>query len=150
MSRNSVAIVLFSLLAGGAVGIVYEDARQQGAVIDGVARTGVDVSPEAGTGEVALTSRADVMRPGAGDEADIAVSASAARAVRRARVARRQDDRPARVNFPPAAARGYMRVSRREAGDGGRGVAGHMAGGVKKTGAVISKPFVKVGGLFHD
>jgi hypothetical protein len=40
-------------------------------------------------------------------------------------------------------------LTRRET-DGGRSVAGHTARDVKKPGAVVSKLFVKVGGLFHD
>lgn len=67
-----------------------------------------------------------------------------------ARVAKVRADAPARAGSRPAAVRGYASVPRLESGDGGRSVAGHMAGGVKKTGAVVSKPFVKVGGLFHD
>lgn len=43
MSRYSVAIVLLSLVAGGIVGIVYENARQGPATAEGVAGTEVSV-----------------------------------------------------------------------------------------------------------
>ena len=51
----------------------------------------------------------------------------------------------------------YAKASDGRGAPGGRGVAGHMVGGVKKTGrgvkktgAVIGKTFGKVGGLFND
>ena len=56
-----------------------------------------------------------------------------------------------------SAARGYARVSGGGGAAGGRGLAGHTVGGVKKTGegvkktgVVIGKTFGKLGGVFHD
>lgn len=152
MSRYSVAIVLLSLMAGGIVGIVYENARQGAAMVEGVTGTEVNAGAEAGTGDVALTTgrAGDAIIPARREEEEVAAGPPAARAVRRAHVAKVRADAPVRVSSRPAAVRSYVSVPRRESGGGGRNVAGHMAGGVKKTGAVVSKPFVKVGGLFHD
>lgn len=150
MSKYSVAIVLLGLMAGAAVGIVYENARQGGAVVQGVAEATADAAHEATDGEVALSSRAEELRPEGGGENEVIAGAPAASGVRRASRAKNRADTPARANSRPVvAARSHVRVQRREAG-GGRGVAGHMVGGFKKTGAVVSKPFVKVGSLFHD
>ena len=150
MSRYSVVIVLLSLIAGGAVGVVFENARYEGDSVQGVAEAREGAGPEADAAAVAVTNRAGDVRPEVGDENEVAAGAPAARAGRRAGVAKGRAERRVRANSRPVAARGYVMVSRRESAGGGRGVAGHIAGGVKKTGAVIAKPFVKIGGVFHE
>jgi hypothetical protein len=156
--RYALAVVVFCLSVGGAAGLMLHQARRDATAVPGVAESSTvarfvdestDAAREAQTGAGASAERAEVGGAEAGGEAEDGAAAPTERARRRASGGRGPTERGGRGGGPRAA-RVYLRVSRRQAAAGGRGVAGQTVRGVKKTGAAIGKTFGKIGGVFND
>ena len=147
--RLLVAVSVLAFAVGAAAALVLYSQRPGEVGVQGVAEKSSDEGREATTEAVANRAEAGAGVEG-GEDAGDEVSADSGNVGRRGSIVRRRaaaNGRDVRVSRP---ARVYVRVSSREGNDGGRGVAGHALGGVKKTGQVISKPFKKLGGVFHD
>lgn len=161
MSKNPLAVVCALAFAVGAVAAVaLHYPPRDGAVVRGVAENSAD-----GGGPNGAAS-AETGSPDKGAHAeDVATATETAGAAgvgggegsKTAAAVRRRATAGARDGKGPRAAPGYVRVSGGRADTGGRGVAGHAVGGVKKTGqgvkkagTAIGKTFGKIGGVFHD
>ncbi|HWS87584.1 MAG TPA: hypothetical protein VN282_11510 [Pyrinomonadaceae bacterium] len=159
------AVVVLALLAGGFAGFVFHyppedaaDARagapQAAEAATPVVHDAANVPEGAGADSALLAGDGSVE---AGEAGGDFAGASDERAVRRPGGVRGRAEAAGRAGGRPAAARGYVRVSRAEGSSGGRGIAGHTLGGVKKTGegvkktgVVIGRTFGKLGGVFHE
>lgn len=165
MSKYSLAVVcVLGLIAGGTAALALHYARQGTAEVRGVAVKSADFAPEAGTeaggagSQIGEGGRAEDGEAWvAGGEAEDGITTSAGKARRSGTGARVRADAVGRAGDGPRAARRYAGGSGVQVASGGRGVAGHALGGVKKTGegvkktgAVIGKTFGKIGGVFHD
>jgi hypothetical protein len=150
--RLLVVVSVLAFTVGAAAALVLYGQRPGEVGVQGVAEKSPGEGREATNGTEAVANRAEA---GAavedGEDAGDEVSADSGNVGRKGSVVRRRaaaNGRDVRVSRPASSS--YVRVSSREGKNGGRGVAGHALGGVKKTGQVISKPFKKLGGVFHD
>lgn len=144
MARYSLAVIVFCLITGGAAGLMLHHARQNAAEVKGV----VEATTDAG-----LESKAEAEAPAnpvrTDERAGDAPAAPAEKIKKPSARPRERAQRSGRAANSFRAAHGQARVTRREAA-GGPTVAGHVVGGVKKTGAAVGKTFGKIGGIFRD
>lgn len=162
MKYPMVVICLLAFIVGAAAaGVVY---HRQPRVSDGV-RGPVESSADAGSthgGETAasagrVAADAAVEQNASAGEAVEGEVESAREVARPVAVPRARAALNAGVGVAERTGRRYAGASSRRPAGGGRGVAGHLVGGVKrsgegvkKAGSAIGKTFGKIGGVFHD
>lgn len=168
LSKYSLAAVCtLSLMAGGAAALAMHYAGQSAAEVQGVAVKSVEVGRSTGSearavkGQVAEGARpeggrARVAGAAEGDEAEGASGSPEIKARRQRTAARARAEAAGWDGGGSSTDRRYTKGSGSKAA-GGRGVAGHALGGVKKTGegvkktgAAIGKTFGKIGGVFNE
>ena len=151
MSKHPLAIVCALAFAVGAAaaGVLYYSPRE-GSAVRGVAENIPDFSgavaavagrpdEEARAEQRETASEAEVKAEVDGGEGRKTAAGVRGRATTGGPGGKRQ-----------RAATGYVRVSAGRAETGGRGVAGHAVGGMRKTGSLLGRGLKKVGGVFHD
>lgn len=161
MSKHPLAIVCaLAFTVGAAAAVVLHYSTPGGAVVQGVTAERPDSVGAGGAAD------AEAVRPAEGALAEGGATTSEkeggtgvddGEGLNTAARVRRRATAGGRAGKGPRAAPVYVGVSAGRADAGGRGVAGHAVGGVKKTGAgvkkagaAIGKTFGKIGGVFHD
>jgi hypothetical protein len=175
MAKHPLAIVCaLAFMAGGAAALVLEYPPRGAAGVQGFAEPGADAGRGAAVESAAAEVRAvEPVRPAetaaSGDGHDFAPrpddagtesprpGGAAGRAGKPSAGVKGRGSADARPGEGRRAARSYATVSGGGAASGGRSIAGHTVGGLKKTGggvkkagAAIGKTFGKIGGVFHD
>ena len=157
----AVICVLAFIVGAAAAGVVYHRQPRGADGVQGTLGRGIDGGraedrENAASASQVATDKGVKLSASAGESEDGEVEA-AGDVVRPAAVPRARTATNAGTSVAERTGRRYAGASSRRSTGGGRSVAGHMVGGVKKSGegvkkagAAIGKTFGKIGGVFHD